>query len=237
MRRPVKITLYTAERAPMAHPVLIALRELNVAHDLVHIDPYDKPDFYRPLTPTGRGLVPLLVVDGERLFESTVINEYLDEVFGAPRLLPEDPVLCAKNRGWTLQAFDFLMAQAGLMAMKDREDYERARLVLIAKLEKLEAQISAGPFFNGERISLVDFQYAPVLLRQEILDRRFGTQVLPSFARLSRWTTHLAERPSIRDTLSPVGSSASFEEIFLPSFYDSFLTTQRAGRLYLKESP
>jgi glutathione S-transferase len=233
MGHPEKITLYAAERAPMVHPVLIALYEKSIKYDLVYINPYDKPDSYRALTPTGQGLVPLLVVDEERLFESTVINEFLDEVFAEPRLLPTGPVVRAKNRAWALQAFDFLMAQAGMMIVKNRDEHELARQMFIRKLAKLEAQIGAGPFFNGDQISLTDCQYAPILVRQEILDRRYGTKILPGFEKLSIWTRHLIKRPSVQATLSPAGETASFEDIFLPSFYDSFLTTQRAGRLSL----
>jgi glutathione S-transferase len=233
MGRPENVTLYAAERAPMVHPVMIALCEKSIKYELVYINPYDKPDWYRSLTPTGQGLVPLLVVDGERIFESTVINEFLDEVFDEPRLLPKDPVVRATNRAWALQAFDFLMAQAGMMIMKNRHEHELARQMFMSKMEKLEAHFGDGPFFNGSQMSLVDAQYAPILVRQEILDRRFGTDVLARFAKLSQWTNELIKRPSVQQTLSPEGSTKSFEEIFLPSFYDSFLTTQRAGRLTL----
>lgn len=237
MTRPAKVTLYAADRAPMAHPVLIALHELGVEHEVVYIDPYDKPDWYVALTPTGAGLVPLLVVDDVPLFESTVINEYLDEVFGRGRLLSADPVVRARQKAWSLQAFDFLMSQAGMMVVKNKNEHEMARMMFIRKLGQIEVQIGDGPFFSGKDMALIDMQFAPVLVRQDVLDRRYGTDVLSGLPKVSRWTHALVERQSVQATLSPAHATVEFEDIFLPSFYDTFLTTQRAGRLRLLPNP
>jgi glutathione S-transferase len=234
---PNEITLYVADRAPMAHPVLIMLREKNIDCRIEYIDPYDKPDWYLDMTPNGAGQVPLLVVDGIPLFESTAINEYLDETIDEGCFLPKDPVIRARNRAWALQAFDFLMAQAGMMVVKNKDEHFMARQMFIGKLQRVEAQIGDGPFFNGADIALVDFQFAPVLVRQEVLDRLYGTDVLTQLPKVARWTKHLVDRPSVHATLSPPHATKSFDEIFLPSFYDSFLTTQRAGRLNLGAKP
>ena len=231
------MTLYTAPRAPMSHPVLIMLHEKGVSFETVYIDPYDKPDWYVDLTPAGQGLVPLLVVDGVALFESTVINEFLEERHPEPPFLPDDPVVRATNRAWTLQAFDLLMQQARLMLAKGRADYEMSRAMLMGRLAKMESQIGSGPFFNGPEIALVDFQYAPVLVRQTILDRVYSTDVLANFEKVRRWTQAVGERASVIATLSPADDTRPFDEVFLPSFYDSHLTTQRAGRLRLDPGP
>jgi glutathione S-transferase len=45
--------------------------------------------------------VPVLVHDGAVITESTVINEYLDEVFPEPGLRPLDPVARARMRVWS----------------------------------------------------------------------------------------------------------------------------------------
>lgn len=233
MKHPEKITLYAYDKAPMVHPVRIALKELKVEHDIKYFNPYDKPESIRALSPNGSGQVPLLEVDGEALFESVVINEYLDEVFGEPRFLPEDPIVRAKNRAWALQALDFLMAQAQMMGVRRIEEYQGSRHAYIEKLKRLDAQLGDGPYFNGDEISLVDFQYAPILLRQDILDRLYGTEVLSSVEKVAQWTTHLLERPSTRATLPPTGPNESFDELYLPSFLETYLSGQMAGGLRL----
>ena len=47
------------------------------------------------------GVVPSLVHDGNVILESSVINEYLDEVFPVPALKPESPIERARMRVWT----------------------------------------------------------------------------------------------------------------------------------------
>ncbi len=53
------------------------------------------------------GKIPVLKVDDEVLFESAVINEYLDEITGG-ELQPDDPLQRAKNRAWIEFASDML---------------------------------------------------------------------------------------------------------------------------------
>lgn len=168
------------------------------------------------------------------MFDSTVISEYLDETFDDICFLLRNPMVRATNRAWALQAFDLLMALAGTMVAKRKEDCLMARQMFVSKLARLEAQVGEGPFFNGADIALVDFQFAPVLVRQEVLDPLYGTDVLSSLPKISRWTQALVARPSVQATLSPAHATKPFDEIFLPSFYDTYLTTKRAGRLSLE---
>jgi glutathione S-transferase len=53
---------------------------------------------YLALNPNG--VVPTLVADGATIIESSVINEFLDEMFPDPPLMPDDPVLRARMRTW-----------------------------------------------------------------------------------------------------------------------------------------
>jgi len=54
---------------------------------------------YKKLNPNA--VVPTIVHDGAAIIESTVINQYIDEVFKGPNLTPEDPIERAKMRVWT----------------------------------------------------------------------------------------------------------------------------------------
>ena len=48
-----------------------------------------------------RSVVPVIVHDGKTIIESTVICQYLDEVFPNPPLQPKDPADRALMRLWT----------------------------------------------------------------------------------------------------------------------------------------
>jgi glutathione S-transferase len=61
---------------------------------------------YLALNPNG--VVPTLVHDGVPIHESTIINEYLEEVFPAVPLMPKDPVARARARFWVKYEDDVL---------------------------------------------------------------------------------------------------------------------------------
>src|SRR2546428_13368668 len=83
------ITLYDADRCPYCARVRIVLAEKGVEYETVVIDLDDRPAWIYEKNPTGR--VPVLEEDTFVLAESAVIDEYLDERYPDPPLLPSDP--------------------------------------------------------------------------------------------------------------------------------------------------
>jgi glutathione S-transferase len=49
----------------------------------------DKSEEFLRVSPTGK--VPVVVVDGDSLYESNVVNQFLDEVAPEPQLMPQEP--------------------------------------------------------------------------------------------------------------------------------------------------
>jgi glutathione S-transferase len=205
-----KLKLYTFSPAPFVQPVVITLMEKGLSFDLQEVDvKRDKPDWFLRLSPTGN--VPILEIDGKtHLFESTVICEYLDDTFG-PRFAPEDPLSRAKHRSWSAFAGDqiatilFEIIQAKTEAALDQSVW-----AMRAALAKVAAELTGGRYFAGDEPALIDFAYAPFLLRLDILERAFGLDVWHGNARLGTWVRALLERPS---TLGSVPDT--FEESFL----------------------
>ena len=64
----------------------------------MRVDLSNKSEEFLRASPTGK--VPVIVVDGDSLYESNVVNQYLDEVTDGPRLMPEDPKRRAHARIW-----------------------------------------------------------------------------------------------------------------------------------------
>lgn len=224
MTQSKKIKLYSYRTAPMLQPVVITMLEKDVKFDVEYINPYDKPDWFYALGPTAK--LPLVEIDGIPLFESSVINEYLDETF-APRFLPDDPILRAQNRAWTLYAFGVLLEQGNIMMVRRSEEYTAGMHAVLESYAKIEAAL-CGPYFNGEEISLVDFTYAAILVRQDILDKHYGTNVINQFEKISNWTKLLIERPSVKASLPD-----DFEKTYLAGALDSYLSKERGGGLSL----
>jgi len=82
--------------------VLITLHEKRLPWDAVNLDLFNNEQYspaYLKINP--KGVVPSLVHDGKAVCESTLICEYLDEVFAQPRLMPSDPYDRARMRIWS----------------------------------------------------------------------------------------------------------------------------------------
>jgi glutathione S-transferase len=102
------LVLYDAPNSPCGRRVRMCLIEKGLPFEIrwLNLGLMDqKQPWYLKLNPAG--LVPTLV-HGERvIYESNVVNEYLDHVYPKPRLVPEDPFLQAQMRMWMAFELDW----------------------------------------------------------------------------------------------------------------------------------
>ena len=80
-----EIKIYSFDKCPFAQRTRMVLIEKNLLFELVEIDVYNKPDWFSSVSPYGK--VPVLSHEGNTIYESAIINEYLDEVF------PDTPLI------------------------------------------------------------------------------------------------------------------------------------------------
>ena len=92
---PLKLVSFKA--CPFVQRVAITLQYKGIDYDIEYIDLGSPPEWFLAISPLKK--VPLLIVDGTVIFESVVINEYIDEVY-PPKLHPEDSLMKAINRSW-----------------------------------------------------------------------------------------------------------------------------------------
>ena len=93
-----KYRLVSFKTCPWVQRVAIVLREKKIDFEFQHIEPENRPDWFRAISPHNK--VPVLCLDDRvPLFESGAIAEYLDETT-PPRVHPEDPIQRAINRAW-----------------------------------------------------------------------------------------------------------------------------------------
>ncbi|WP_029132505.1 glutathione S-transferase family protein [Sedimenticola selenatireducens] len=183
---------------PFVQRAVIALKEKRVDFDITYIDLDNPPDWFKEISPFGK--VPLLRIGDEVLFESAIINEYLDEVY-PPALHPENPLERAKHRGWIEFGSNLLFDQFKAMMAKDEDSFQQQCEVLGGSFARLDPVISDGPYFMGERFSLLDTAYAPFFMRFEILKKHHEAleDLMPT--RLSRWGQALLDRDSVKTSV------------------------------------
>lgn len=203
-----QLELVSFKLCPFVQRSVITLLYKNVPFILTYIDLADPPEWFRRISPLGK--VPLLKV-GKRavLFESAVINEYLDETT-AGRLLPEDPLQRAVNRAW-IEFCSACLADLYQLTIADSEaKYEEQRQALLGKLRRLETEVRPAPYFNGPAFSLADAAFAPLVMRLDLLNRAHRFYEPGEFPGLGAWHDTLMALPAVRDSVIP-----DFEAAFL----------------------
>lgn len=179
---------------PYVQRAAIVLHEKGLPFERVYVDLAQKPDWFKAISPLGK--VPLLQAGGEVLFESAVICEYLEDTAG-PALHPADPLQRAKHRAWMEFGSAILNSIAGFYNAPDERTLESKRADLQAKFELLEQQLGAGPYFAGERFSIVDAVFGPVFRYFDVFDTIADFKVLANTPKVQAWRNKLAERPSV----------------------------------------
>ena len=199
---------------PFAQRSVITLKEKQVPFELTHIDPHQLPEWFAAVSPLGK--VPVLRKDGSQiLFESAVINEYLDETHPPP-LHPQDPWRRAQNRAWIEFGSNLLGRQYQMMMAADKARFFQEQDGLLADLRFLERELGAGPWFNGAAFSLLDIAYAPFFMRLDLIERRVPQNLLAEMPKMSAWSKALLARPAVQESVV-----ADFEERFVRACIDA----------------
>jgi glutathione S-transferase len=120
------LQLYTFQLCPYAHRVRLTLAEKRLAAELIEIDLKNKPAGFSKMSPYGK--VPLLLHGDVKIWESAIINGYLDEVFSDPPLMPSSPPDRALANIWIKFADERLYAATHSLIFT-RDDEARHKLV------------------------------------------------------------------------------------------------------------
>ena len=177
----------------------MVLHEKGLDFETYEVDLSNKSEEFLAASPTGK--VPVVVVDGESLYESNVVNQYLDEVNGGPRLMPEDPKVRAHARIWMAFAdADFFPAvfvasvgrERGYTEERISESFEK----LQKALGKLEERLG-GREYLADEFSLADVAYAGNFVRLREVEER-GEVSLDKFPNVAAWMERVEGRESYK---------------------------------------
>jgi RNA polymerase-associated protein len=190
------ITIFDAPRCPYCARVRIVLAEKDVPFESVLIDLERRPEWLLEKNPPF-GRVPVLEEDGWVLPESAVIDEYLEERFPQPPLLPADPGERAAARLLVLR-FDEFSGPYYLLRRGEAGGEE----AFLSGLAWLDGILQAAPYLTGREFGLADVAYVPWVIRAREL---LGVELAP-YAAVEDWLGRLSERPSIASELAVVAA-------------------------------
>jgi glutathione S-transferase len=175
----------------------MVLHEKDVDFETYEVDLANKSEEFLRASPTSK--VPVVVVDGDSLYESNVVNQYLDEVTGGPKLMPEDPKQRAYARIWMYFAdTDFFPAvfvasvgrERGFSEERISEAFEKLEVALGKLEERLE-----GRDYLADEYSLADVAHAGNFVRLRELEER-GEVSLDEYPNVAGWMERIEGRKS-----------------------------------------
>jgi glutathione S-transferase len=189
------LRLVDAPRCPYCARVRITLAEKGIAHETVVVDLQDRPPWLYELNPVGK--VPVLTEEGWALPESAVINEYLEELYPEPPLLPGDLEGRATARLAIFRHDDLTRPYYALRRGAPGADVEFAEALGV-----LERMLESAPYLTGAGFGLVDISYVPWVIRARDL---LGVS-LASSPHVDGWLALVSERPSVAAELTVVAA-------------------------------
>lgn len=198
--RPQQLTLVSHALCPYVQRAAIVLAEKEVPYTRRDVDLAAKPDWFLAISPLGK--TPVLLADGQALFESAVICEYLDDTV-APRLHPGDALERARDRAWVEFGSSVLNTIAAYYNAPDAPTLQARRAELEARFAQLEAALGGGPWFRGARFGHVDAAFGPVFRYFDVFEACGEAGWFDATPRLRAWRDALHQRASVRSAASP----------------------------------
>jgi len=190
------MTMYSGALDIASHRVRIVLAEKGVAVDINYVDPNNPPEDLLSLNPYGT--VPTLVDRELVLYEANVINEYLDERFPHPPLLPVYPVARAKCRLMIYRIEHDWLSLIPVIQGEKKAEADIARKTLRSNLLTVMPLFNDMPFFLNEEFSLIDCCIAPLLWRLPSFGITLPNDVKP----IHEYMKRVFERSAFQASLS-----------------------------------
>ena len=188
------LTLVSHALCPYVQRAAIVLMEKGIAFERRDVDLKNKPAWFIALSPLGK--TPVLQVGDDAIFESAVICEYLDETH-EPRLHPESALERARHRSWMEFGSAVLNAIGAFYNAPDANTLAARARDIRARFEQIEAVLRAGPYFSGERFSIVDAVFGPVFRYFDVFDEIADFGFFDGLNKVAAWRDTLSRRDSV----------------------------------------
>jgi len=195
------MVLYSGTTCPFSQRCRFVLFEKGMDFEIRDVDLYNKPEDIAVMNPYGQ--VPILVERDLVLYESNIINEYIDERFPHPQLMPADPVMRARARLFLFNFEKELFVHVGTLEAResraDEKALDQARQQIRDRLSQLAPIFLKNKFMLGEDFSMLDVAIAPLLWRLD----HYGIELPKNAAPLQKYAERIFSRPAYIEALTP----------------------------------
>lgn len=191
------MNLYSGTTDPFSHRCRIVLYEKGMDFQVVDVDLFNKPEENAVINPYGR--VPVMVDRDLVLYESNIINEYIDERFPHPQLMPPDPIMRAKARQLLHTLEHELFSHIEALEKNQKAAADKARGHVRDQLMQLVPLFSKQKYMLGDEFSMLDVAIAPLLWRLE----HYNIELPKTAAPLMKYAERIFTRQGFIDALTP----------------------------------
>jgi len=190
------MNLYSGTTDPFSHRCRIVLYEKGMDFEIIDVDLYNKPEDIAVINPYNR--VPVLVDRDLVLYEANIINEYIDERFPHPQLMPPDPIMRARARQ-LLHTFEHEMFEHIPALEANQKGVEKTRAHVRDHLIQLAPMFTKQKFMLGDEFSMLDVAIAPLLWRFEL----YGIELPKAASPMMKYAERIFSRQGFIDALTP----------------------------------
>lgn len=190
------MTLYSGTTDPFSQRCRIVLYEKGMDFQIIDVDVFNKPEDLVVMNPYN--MVPVLVERDLVLYESNIINEYIDERFPHPQLMPADPVMRARARLFLHRFESEMFCHIGALESGVQKTADKARQLVRDSLTQIAPVFAKQKFMLNDEYSMLDVAIAPLLWRLEYYDIQLTKDAAP----LMKYAERLFSRPAYIEAMA-----------------------------------
>ena len=190
------MTLYSGTTCPFSQRCRNVLYEKGMDFQIVDVDLHNKPEDVAVMNPYNQ--VPVLVERDLILYESNIINEYIDDRFPHPQLMPADPVMRARARLFLFRFEHEMFVHVETLEKGNQRNIDKARAAVRDNLTQIAPVFAKQKYMLGDEFSMLDVAIVPLLWRLDY----YGIQLPKQAAPLMKYAERLFSRPAFIDSLT-----------------------------------
>ena len=190
------MTLYSGTTCPFSQRCRNVLYEKGMDFQIVDVDLQNKPEDLAVMNPYNQ--VPVLVERDLILYESNIINEYIDDRFPHPQLMPADPVMRARARLFLFRFEHEMFSHVETLEKGNQRTSDKARAAIRDNLAQIAPVFGKQKYMLGDEFSMLDVAIVPLLWRLDYYDIQLPKQAAP----LMKYAERLFSRPAFIDSLT-----------------------------------
>lgn len=191
------MTLYSGTTCPYSHRCRIVLFEKGMDFQVIDVDLANKPEDLAVINPHNQ--VPVLVERDLVLEQANIINEYIDERFPHPQLMPADPVMRARARLFLYNFEEQLFSHIEDIESGNQKTADKARAIIRDNLTQIVPLFSKQQYILGDEFSMLDVAIAPLLWRLG----HYGIELPKQAAPLLKYAERIFSRPAYIEAMTP----------------------------------